>query len=44
MVRTVLAEYFLPTVETKDYNLMTHGRSLFNQQIKNDLRTYDNVH
>ena len=44
MVRAVHAEYFLPTVEIKDYNLMIHGRSLFDQQIINDLRTYDNVH
>ena len=44
MVRAVHAEYFLPIVEIKDYNLMIHGRSLFDQQIINDLRTYDNVH
>ena len=36
-------QYFLPTVEIKDYNVMTDGRSSFDQPIKNDLKTYDNI-
>ena len=36
-------QYYLPTVETKDYNVMINGRSFFDQQIKNDLKTYHNI-
>ena len=36
-------QYFLPTVEIKDYNVMIDGRNLFDQPIKNDLKTYDNI-
>ena len=36
-------QYYLPTVEIKDYNVMIDGRSFFDQPIKNDLRTYDNI-
>ena len=27
----------------KDYNLMINGRNFFDQAIKNDLETYDNI-
>ena len=27
-------QYFLPTVEVKDYNVMVNGKSLFDQPIK----------
>ena len=27
----------------KDYNFMIDGRNFFNQTIKKDLRTYDNI-
>ena len=30
-------------METKDYNVMIDGRNLFDQPIKNDLKTYDNI-
>ena len=33
----------LPTLEKKDYNVMIDGRNSFDQPIKNDLITYDNV-
>ena len=33
---------YLQTVEIKDYNVMIDGRNLFDQPIKNDLKTYDN--
>ena len=36
-------QYFLPTVKIKDYNVMIDGRNLFDQPIKNDLKTYDNI-
>ena len=36
-------QYFIPTVEIKDYNVMIDGRNFFDQPIKNDLKTYDNI-
>ena len=36
-------QYYLPTVEIKDYNVMIDGRNLLDQPIKNDLKTYDNI-
>ena len=36
-------QYFLPTVEIKDYDVMIDGRNFFDQPIKNDLKTYDNI-
>ena len=36
-------QYYLPTVETKDYHVMIDGRSFFDQPIKIDLKTYDNI-
>ena len=36
-------QYYLPTVEIKDYNVMIDGRNFFNQPIKNDLKTYGNI-
>ena len=27
----------------KDYNVMIDGRNFFDQTIKNDLKTYDNI-
>ena len=35
--------YFLPTVEIKDYNVMINGRNFFDQPVKSDLRTSDNI-
>ena len=34
-------QHFLPTVETKDYNVMIDGENSFDQPGKNSLRTYD---
>ena len=34
---------YIPTVEIKDYNVMIDGRNIFDQPIKNDLKTYDNI-
>ena len=36
-------QYYLPTVETKDYNALIDVRNLFENPIKNDLKTYDNM-
>ena len=36
-------QYCLPTVEIKDYNVLINGRNFFDQPIKNDLKTYDNI-
>ena len=36
-------QYYLPTVEIKDYDVMIDGRNFFDQPIKNDLKTYDNI-
>ena len=36
-------QYYLPTVEVKDYNLMINERNFFDQPIRNDLKTYDNI-
>ena len=36
-------QFYLPTVEMKDYNVMIDRRNFFDQPIKNDLKTYDNI-
>ena len=41
--RTSDAQYYLPTVEIKDYNIMINGENLFDQPIKNNKVTYDNI-
>ena len=35
-------QYYLPTVELKGY-VTIDGRNFFDQPIKNDLKTYDNI-
>ena len=41
--RTVHTKYYLPTVEIKDYNVMIDEKNFFDQTVKNNLRTYDNI-
>ena len=36
-------EYYLPTVEIKDYNIMINSENFFNQPIKNNKVTYENI-
>ena len=36
-------QYYLPTVEIKNYNVMIDGRNFFDQPIKNVLKTYKNI-
>ena len=35
--------YYLPNVEIKDYNIMINGEKLFDQPIKNNKVTYENI-
>ena len=41
--RTSSDEYYLPIVEIKDYNIMINGENFFDQPIKNNKVTYDNI-
>ena len=41
--RTSDDEYYLPTVEIKDYNIMINGENIFDQPIKNNKVTYENI-
>ena len=41
--RSSARRYNLPTVEIKDYNIMINGENFFNQPIKNNKVTYDNI-
>ena len=36
-------QFYLPTVQIKDYNVIIDERNFFDQPIKNDLKTYDNI-
>ena len=41
--RTSDKRYYLPTVEIKDYNIVINGENFFDQPIKNNKVTYDNI-
>ena len=41
--RTSSDEYYLPAVEIKDYNIMINGENFFDQPIKNNKVTYENI-
>ena len=41
--RTGPTVYFPPKVEIRDYNVMIDVQNFFDQLVKNDLRTYDNI-
>ena len=41
--RTVHTGYYIPKAEIKDYNVIVDGKDIFEQPIKNDLKTYDNI-
>ena len=36
-------QYYLQAVKIKDYYVIIVGRNFFDQPIKNDLKTYDNI-
>ena len=40
--RTSYKQYYLPTREMKNYNIMIDGQNFFDYPAKNDLITYDN--
>ena len=41
--RKVHTGYYLRKVEIKDYNVMIDAKNFFEQPVKSDLRTYDNI-
>ena len=41
--RTSDEQHYLPTVEIKDYNIMINGENFFDQPIKNNKVTYENI-
>ena len=41
--RTSNEQYYLPTVEIKDYNIMINGENLFDQPIKNNKVIHENI-
>ena len=41
--RKVHTGYYLPKVETKDYNVIIDGKNFFDQPVKSDIRIYDNI-
>ena len=41
--RTSDDEYYLPTVEIKNYNIMINGENFFDQPIKNNKVTFENI-
>ena len=41
--RTSDDRYYIPTVEIKDYNIVIDGENIFDQPIKNNKVTYENI-
>ena len=41
--RTSYERYYLPTVEIKDYNIVINGENFFDEPIKNNKVTYENI-
>ena len=41
--RTSAKSYYLPNVEIKDYNVMINGENFFDQPIKDNKVTYENI-
>ena len=41
--RTSNKKYYIPNVEIKDYNVMTDGKNVFDQPVKNDNVTYEKI-
>ena len=41
--RTVHTKYYLQTVKIKGYNVMIDGQNFFDQPVKSNLKTYDNI-
>ena len=41
--RTSHSDYYFPNVEIKNYNVMINGENFFDQPIKNNKVTYENI-
>ena len=41
--RTSNRRYYFPNVEIKDYNVVIDGKNFFDQAVKNDKVTYENI-
>ena len=41
--RTSNKKYYIPNVEIKDYNVVIDGKNFFDQPVKNDKVTYENI-
>ena len=41
--KTSNKRYYLPNVEIRDYNVIIDGKNLFDQPVKNDKITYENI-
>ena len=41
--RKVHSGYYLPNVEIKNYNVMINGENFFDQPVKDDKVTYENI-
>ena len=41
--RTSHSTYYLPKVEIKDYNVTIDGKNFFDQLVKDDKVTYENI-
>ena len=41
--RTSHSGYYLPNVELKDYNIMINGENIFDQPVKNNKVSYENI-
>ena len=41
--RTSYKRYYLPTRDIKNYNVMIDGQNFFDQPVRNNLITYDNI-
>ena len=41
--RTSNKRYYLPNIEIKDYNVMIDGKNVFDQLVKNNKVTYENI-
>ena len=40
---TILTKYFLPIVEIKDYIVLIVGKNIFDQPVKSNMRTHENI-
>ena len=41
--RISTTSYYIPNVEIKDYNVMIDGKNVFDQPVKNNKGTYENI-